>query len=58
MVDFVIAGIVILILLLAVVYIRKEKRKGIQCIGCPDAPRCASTGENCAGCSGNCQSSK
>ncbi len=58
MIDFVIVGIVLLILVAAVVYIRKEKRKGIQCIGCPDAPRCASGGGNCTGCSGNCQSWK
>lgn len=32
-------------------YIYKERKKGIKCIGCPDAPKC---GGNCAGCSCSC----
>ena len=35
----------------AVGYIYKEKKKGVNCIGCPDSTKC---GGNCAGCSGNC----
>lgn len=34
-------------------YIRRAKKKGIKCIGCPDAPKCAG---NCSGCPGNCGS--
>ena len=37
--------IVILVLLVilggALLYIRKEKKKGVTCIGCPDADVCA-----------------
>lgn len=45
---------VILILVLAVIvgaailYIRKEKKKGVKCIGCPYAATCGKNG----GCSG------
>ena len=36
----------------AVLYIRKEKKKGVRCIGCPDAGCCSAKGcgnstENC-----------
>ncbi len=50
-IDFVIIAIVVLILGAAVFYIRKAKKKGLKCIGCPDASGCA---ERCAGCSGHC----
>lgn len=30
-------------------YIRREKKRGAKCVGCPDAKTC---GGNCAGCSG------
>jgi len=42
-----VAGIVAL----AVWYIRREKKKGVRCIGCPDSKTCSG---HCAGCSGNC----
>ena len=49
--NFAVLAIVVLILVSAILYIRKEKKKGIQCIGCPDAATCSG---NCPGCSGNC----
>ena len=51
LIDYVIIAAIVLILGLAVLYIRKAKKKGVKCIGCPDASGCA---ERCAGCSGNC----
>lgn len=46
--------ILILILLLivggAILYIRKEKKRGVKCVGCPYAESCASrTNGNCSG---------
>ena len=32
-------------------YIRRAKRRGAKCIGCPDSGTCSG---KCAGCSGNC----
>ena len=55
LIDYVILGIVILIIGAALLYIRKAKKKGIKCIGCPDGAKCANS---CSGCSGNCCGSK
>jgi len=41
MVDFVIILILVFILGSAIFYIKKEKKKGVTCIGCPDADVCA-----------------
>lgn len=51
LIDFVIIGIIVLILGAVFVYLHKAKKKGIKCIGCPDGAKC--TG-NCSGCAGNC----
>ena len=50
------ADIILILVIAAIVggavwYIRKEKRRGIQCVGCPDSATCSG---NCAGCKGNC----
>ena len=50
-IDYLILGIIVVILGFAISYIHKAKKKGIKCIGCPDGAKCAG---NCAGCSGNC----
>ncbi|MBR2420759.1 MAG: FeoB-associated Cys-rich membrane protein [Oscillospiraceae bacterium] len=49
--NFLVIAIVILILGCAGLYIQKEKKKGVKCIGCPDSKTCSG---HCAGCSGNC----
>ena len=49
--NIIVIAIVALIVGLAVWYIRKEKRRGVQCIGCPDSKSCSSKS---GGCSGNC----
>lgn len=51
--NFLVIAIVILILGSAILYIRREKKKGIQCIGCPDSKTCSG---NCADCQGHCGS--
>lgn len=40
--DFIVAGIIVLIVVAALLYIHKEKKKGVKCIGCPFADTCAS----------------
>lgn len=49
MTDFVIIIILALLLGGALWYMRKEKKKGVKCIGCPDAGNCAKrmAGESC-----------
>jgi len=49
MTDILIILFVAAIITAVVIYIRKEKKKGVQCVGCPDAKTCAG---KCAGCSG------
>jgi len=49
--NFIVIAIVVLIFGSAAAYIRKEKKKGVKCIGCPDAATCSG---HCSGCSGNC----
>ena len=53
--NLIVIAIVALIFGGAVSYIRKQKKKGVKCIGCPDAATCSG---NCAGCSGNCSGHK
>ena len=59
MINYILIAVVAAIVGLAVWYIRKEKRRGIQCVGCPDAPSCvAGCGGCCAGCPGRCKSTQ
>lgn len=46
MVDFIVIAVLGVIVGAAVLYIRKEKKKGVTCIGCPNAATCA----KCGGC--------
>ena len=47
--DIIIVVILALILGAALFYIRKEKKCGVECVGCPDAEVCAKRqrGEAC-----------
>lgn len=49
MTDWMIIGIIILLVGAAVLYIIKEKKKGTVCIGCPDAPNCPHRNGGCPG---------
>lgn len=46
--DYVIIGVVVLILGLAAFYVYKAKKSGKRCIGCPNSGSCSG---NCGGCS-------
>lgn len=39
--DFIVGAVVLLIVGAAMVYIRKEKKRGVKCIGCPAAGTCS-----------------
>ncbi|MBR2907228.1 MAG: FeoB-associated Cys-rich membrane protein [Clostridia bacterium] len=47
-IDFVIIGIVLVIVALAVWYVIRAKKRGARCIGCPSGGSCSG---GCAGCS-------
>ncbi|MBR6666457.1 MAG: FeoB-associated Cys-rich membrane protein [Lachnospiraceae bacterium] len=50
MIDIIVAVVLLLIIGGALIYIRKQKEKGVKCIGCPDSGSC---GGHCSGgCSG------
>lgn len=51
MATFIVGMIILMIVGAAVVYIIKEKKKGVKCIGCPDGASCLGS---CASCKGAC----
>ena len=60
MMDLVIILIIVAVVGAAVMYIRKAKRRGVKCIGCPSAGECANK-HNCSsenGCSCGCHTDK
>ena len=50
MIDIIIVVILLSIVVSAISYIVKEKKRGVRCIGCPEAGTCAKRICNC--CSG------
>ena len=44
MVNFVLGVVIIVIVGSAIAYIRKEKKRGVRCVGCPEGSTC---GGNC-----------
>lgn len=48
LIDYVVLGIILLILSSVFWYIRKAKKKGTKCIGCPCRESCSG---NCGNCS-------
>lgn len=52
--DYIVIGIIALIIGAAVAYIIKAKKSGKRCIGCPDGASCARKcdGSTCGSCSG------
>lgn len=40
--------IILLVLVCAAVYVIKEKKKGVKCVGCPYAKECAERSNKCS----------
>lgn len=61
-VDFIVIGVVLLIVGLVTWYLIRQKKRGVKCIGCPSASSCAEgskqgkSAEGCSSCSGSCAS--
>jgi len=51
LVDILIIAVVAAVVGLVIFYIRRAKKKGVHCIGCPDSGSCSGS---CGHCSGNC----
>ena len=49
MTDVILGIVILLIVGVAVLYIRNEKKKGVTCIGCPLAAACARKNSGCGG---------
>lgn len=41
MADLLVIGIILLIVGVAATYIRREKKRGVKCIGCPSSGKCS-----------------
>ena len=54
MTNIIVIAVVAAILGAAIWYIRKEKRQGAHCVGCPHAASCGSKCSSCSGCCGKC----
>lgn len=48
-IDIILIVIIAIILGSVITYIVRAKKKGVKCIGCPDAKKCSG---NCNGCNG------
>ena len=51
LVDYLIIGIIVVIIGFAVAYVIKAKKSGKKCIGCPDGGSCSGS---CSSCSSGC----
>ena len=49
-IDFIIIGVIVLIVGGAITYIVKKKKSGARCIGCPWAGQCGKNTENNCSC--------
>ncbi len=54
LIDYIVIGVIALIIGGALAYIIKAKKSGKRCIGCPDSASCAKRcdGSACSSCSG------
>ena len=47
MADMIVIALVVLVVGLSARYIRREKKRGVKCIGCPGGGNCAACGMHC-----------
>ena len=52
--DFIIAVVIVAILVVAISYIRKAKKSGAKCIGCPDGCSCSGKEKGTSSCDCGC----
>lgn len=44
--DYIALGLIVIIVSVIIIYLIKQKKKGVKCIGCPHGSKCSS----CCGC--------
>lgn len=54
LIDYIIIGVIALVIGAAVAYIVKAKKSGQKCIGCPDSKTCGSKSNGGGSCGGSC----
>lgn len=54
MTDFIVMAVLVLIIGGAVLYIKRAKKKGANCIGCPSGGKCSGKGQGESACSCGC----
>ena len=58
LIDYIIIGVIVLIVGGAVAYIIRAKKSGQKCIGCPESKTCGKRqfkcGSDCSACGGSC----
>ena len=57
MTDFIAIVVLAVIIIAAALYIRKAKKSGVKCIGCPHGASCGSNRGSCGGSCGSCSCS-
>ena len=40
--DYIVLGIIVIVLAAIIIYLVKQKKKGVKCIGCPYGGKCSS----------------
>ena len=56
MANILVAGLILMLVGFAVIYIYREKKRGVTCIGCPNAAACAANRGGVGECSCGCHS--
>ncbi len=46
--DYIVLGILVVILAAVIIYLVRQKKKGVKCVGCPHGKSCSSCSCNCA----------
>ncbi len=55
--DYIALGLILVILSSAIIYVIKQKKKGVKCIGCPHACTCSAKNKGDSLCNGCCDQS-
>ena len=50
--DYIALGIIVILVVGALVYLVRQKKKGVKCIGCPHSANCGAKNQGC-GCTKN-----
>lgn len=47
--DYIALGVIAVTVIAAIIYLIRQKKKGVKCIGCPYAKGCGKSDCNCSG---------